>query len=467
MLVMKFGGTSVGNPAAIQRVVKIVDSRVRRKPIVVVSAVSKTTDELVTFCDVALRKDTNRIRDLIAWTIQKHSRIIDDLQAAGRDEVRKRIWEVGQELEGLAGKFAKEPERWSQWMDEALRCGEFLSSHILVNALRDAGIDAVWVDARNLLLTDSRFGRARPSADGSRRQVERTLLPLAEAGRVPVTQGFIGADRAGRTTTLGRGGSDYSATFLASLINASAVEVWTDVDGVMTADPSLLPDAMRIKMMTFEEASELAYFGAKVLHPETILPAIEGGIPVFVLNSMRPDESGTEICPSSEHDQERPGIVKSIAYKEGLSVLGIRSTRMLMAYGFLSSIFEVFNRFETAVDLVSTSEVSVSITIDNLDRIDEIMRELREFAEVEVRHKKAIVCVVGENLCREPGMTARIFGELEGIEVTSISQGASSSNISFVIDEADIPEVIGRIHRRFFSPPFDRKLFSSHAATGD
>jgi aspartate kinase len=278
--------------------------------------------------------------------------------------------------------------------------------------------------------------------------------------QVPVLQGFIGADSKGRVTTLGRGGSDYSATFLAAAVGADAVEVWTDVDGIMTADPSLVPEARCIRWMTFQEAAELAYFGAKVLHPSTILPAVQRGIPVRVLNSMVPDEEGTEIVSNLEESQNGPGMVKSIAYKEGLTVLVIRSTRMLMAYGFLAFIFELFNRYETSIDLVSTSEVSVSVTVDNLERIDEILRELSSVAEVEVSHEKAIVCLVGESICQSPGMAADIFGELEKVRIHMISQGASKINISFVIDESDLPLVINRLHKRFFSGPLEESLFA-------
>jgi aspartate kinase len=203
--------------------------------------------------------------------------------------------------------------------------------------------------------------------------------------------------------------------------------------------------------MSFEEASELAYFGAKVLHPSTLRPAIERGVPVSVLNSMSPTVAGTEITPSGEKGGGEESTVKSIAYKEGLTVLNITSTRMLMAYGFLASIFRIFNQFETPVDLVATSEVSVSVTVDTREKIDQIVSVLSEISEVEVQEGKAIVCCVGEDIGRQPGMPAQVFGELEGIRVTLISQGASRINISFVINESDLSEVVNRLHRRFFS----------------
>jgi len=442
-----------------ERVVEIVRSRIDKRPAVVASAVSKTTDELISLAKSAAAGDAARVETLVEWIVEKHRRILQDLGLESDAGLLQLLEKAAEELRHEAGKMQEQAKPDKQHLDRMMSWGEYLSCNILASCLRLRGIPAQWIDARRLFITDSRFGNARPQFEESKQRVGQLVSPQVERGTVVVTQGFIGADSHGRTTTFGRGGSDYSATFLGALMDAEAVEIWTDVDGVMTADPSLVSDVHRIKQMTFEEAAELAYFGAKVLHPSTILPAVEQGIPVWVLNSMRSGGAGTEIVPRKRSRLGDRVVVKSIAYKEHLTVVNIKSTRMLMAYGFLAGIFEVFNRFETPVDLVSTSEVSVSVTIDNLEKIDEILRELSRIAEVELRHGQAVVCLVGQGVCRKPGLVASVFSELEGIQVNLISQGASEVNISFVINESDLPEVISRLHRRFFGATLDEEIF--------
>lgn len=458
MIVMKFGGTSVGSSDAMRRVGQIIEGRLDRTPVVVLSATSKTTDELLSLVSRADKGDSRGVQELVEWIVVKHRKIGADL-GLGRELLEQMLDVVETNLSRLGRKILDRGEADREVVDDVLCQGEFLSCNLVDHYLRRIGIRSAWADARKVVLTDSKFGRARPLEKEAQSRVREHLNPLLETETVPIIQGFIGADRQGRTTTLGRGGSDFSATFLGGALGAECVEIWTDVDGILTADPSLVPQARRIREMTFEEAAELAYFGAKVLHPSTIRPAVERGIPVFVLNSTSPDQYGTRIMTASDSGAAAP-MIKSIAYKEGLSVLDIKSTRMLMAYGFLSTIFEIFNQYETSVDLVATSEVSVSVTIDNLEHLPQIMDSLREFAEVEVRHGKAIVCCVGENICREPGMPARVFSELEGIEITLISQGASKINISFVIDDGDLPEVVSRLHKKFFSGELDGRVFA-------
>lgn len=465
MLVMKFGGTSVGDSAAFRRVGRIIASRQSQKPAVVVSAVAKTTDELVRLSQAAAAGDRKTVDGLIEWIEQKHLRILEELGLQGETAIAYLVEQVGWELRRVAEALGRRGETAADLQDDCLSWGEYLSANILAFYLRSRGLPATWIDARRLMVTDNRFGRARPLFEESRQRVRDLVVPVMAAGQVPVTQGFVGRELEGRTTTLGRGGSDYSATLLGAFIDAELVEIWTDVDGIMTADPSLVKNVLRIREMSFEEAAELAYFGARVLHPATLLPAVEKGIPVMVLNSMRPEEPGTRIV--REAGNGKGGTwVKSIAYKEGLSVVNIKSTRMLMAYGFLATVFQIFNRFETPVDLVSTSEVSVSVTIDNVEHLDAITAALSEFAEVEVLSGQAIVSLVGENLNRVPGAPAAIFAELEGIRINLISQGASRINISFVIDEADLPEVINRLHSRFFSGELDETIFASVGEAG-
>ncbi|MBV9770652.1 MAG: aspartate kinase, partial [Bryobacterales bacterium] len=244
-----------------------------------------------------------------------------------------------------------------------------------------------------------------------------------------------------------RGGSDFTASIVGAGIGAEEIQIWTDVDGMLTADPTVIPSAHRIKVISFTEAAELAYFGAKVLHPATVMPAIDRDIPVMILNSRRPQVEGTRIESATVPSTN---VVKSIACKGKVMVLNIRSTRMFMAHGFMRRIFEVFERNQTSVDMVATSEVSVSLTIDQPERVETIVTELREFAEVSVDENQAIICIVGENIRHTPGVAARVFNSLGGINVRMVSQGASALNLGFVVAAKDLSAAVQSLHAEFF-----------------
>jgi aspartate kinase len=282
------------------------------------------------------------------------------------------------------------------------------------------------------------------------------VQPVLDKGRVPVMGGFIGATKAGITTTIGRGGSDYSAAIVGSGLGAERIEIWTDVDGMMTTDPNLCPEARRIKVISFDEAAELAYFGAKVLHPATVLPAIQKNIPVYVLNSRNPGCEGTRISARVPHCKN---FFKAIAAKKRITIIDVAAPRMLLAHGFLRAIFEAFDRHRVAVDVVSTSEVSVSLTVDSNESIPALAADLAKLADVKYEGRKAIVCLVGENLRETPGIAARVFGELSDVKIRMISQGASEINLTFVIEEDEVPQVIRRLHKTFFSD-LDPEVFA-------
>jgi aspartate kinase len=331
--------------------------------------------------------------------------------------------------------------------DHFLAHGELIAEAIVAKALATKSLPAVGVDSREIVVTDDRFGRAQPDLEETERRARARIAPICERGAIPVAAGYIGANHAGATTTLGRGGSDYTAALLGAALEAEAVEVWTDVDGMMTADPRIVPAARPIETISFEEASELAYFGARVLHPLTLAPAIEKGIPVRVKNSRRPDFPGTEIRASARSSGER---VRSIAFKKGIATVDVVTSRMLMASGFLRTLFDVFARWETAVDMVTTSEISVSVTVDDLSRLPEIRRDLERLAQVEIGRDRAIVCLVGQDIKFTPGIAARIFRTIENVNVLMISQGASRRNVSFVVEERDVEEVVRKLHAEFF-----------------
>jgi aspartate kinase len=448
MIVMKFGGSSVESAAAIDRVAGIVAARRERRPVVVVSAMGKTTNRLLALAAdaVAGRRDEalEQLRTLREYHFANALAL-----AAEADEVElertldKHFQELGELVRGLAVLGELTPRS----VDAIASYGERLSSRVATAAFRRRGLDAVHVDARRVMVTDGRHTQAAPLYGETRARLCAEVAPLVEAGRVPVMGGFIGATEEGVTTTLGRGGSDFSASLVGAAMGAEEIQIWTDVDGMLTADPNTVPEARRLKIISFAEAAELAYFGAKVLHPSTVLPAVEQNIPVQILNSRRPEAAGTRVIRETVSCSNP---VKSIASKRPITVIHMHSTRMLMAHGFLRRIFEVFDRYETPVDMVATSEVSVSATIDNTARLAEIRRELEEIAEVAVEHDRAIVSLVGENIRYTPGIGARIFRALGKVNVLMISQGGSQWNFSIVIAGERMKEAVELLHAEFF-----------------
>jgi len=460
MIVMKFGGTSVESAAAIARVAAIVKAREDRRPVVVVSAMGKTTNKLLAIAAAAIHgpreEYLRQIHDLRDFHSREARQVVPLAERAALDRF---LDEHFQELTELAKGLAVLGELTPRSIDAISSYGERLSSFIVTQAFRHSGMETQHLDSRDLIVTDKRHTQAAPLFPQTYARLAATVPPLA-AKSVIVMGGFIAATEDAVTTTLGRGGSDFTASIVGAGIGAEEIQIWTDVDGMLTADPTILPGGHRVKTISFAEAAELAYFGAKVLHPATVLPAIEKSIPVLILNSRRPDVPGTRIVAERVHCEN---AVKSIACKRKITVVNIHSTRMLMAHGFLRRIFEVFDRFETPVDMVATSEVSVSLTIDNPARIEDVLTELRQFAEAETERDQVIVCLVGENIRYTPGVARRVFNALEGINVRMISQGGSLLNISFVVAEKDLRPAIESLHREFFSE-LDPAVFERNEA---
>ncbi len=448
MIVMKFGGSSVESAAAIERVAGIVSQRSARRPVVVVSAMGKTTNRLLAIASAAVQGERERALALTDELHEYHTRESTPLaRPADRGELEAVVAAHFQELRELVKGLAVLGELTPRSIDAVSSYGERLSSAIVTLAFRRFGMDAAHVDARRVIVTDHRHTQAAPLYAETYARLAREIPPLAGA-RVVVMGGFIGSTEDGVTTTLGRGGSDLTASIVGAGIGAGEIQIWTDVDGMLTCDPTILEGGRRVKMISFAEAAELAYFGAKVLHPATVLPAVEKNIPVLILNSRRPEAAGTSIVADAVGCANP---VKSIACKRNITLLNVVSSRMLMAHGFLRRIFEVFDRHETPVDMVATTEVSVSLTIDNTVRLSAVVDELRQFAEVSVEHDQAIVCLVGDNIRYTPGVSARAFSALGDVNVRMISQGASLLNLGFVIAAADLQRAVGRLHAEFFS----------------
>ena len=438
MIVMKFGGTSVESASAIERVTGIVRSRLARHPVVVVSAMGKTTNKLLAIAGAAVRGEREPALSQLFELRDYHLR---------ESNMERTVEQHFQELSELVKGLAILGELSPRSIDAISSFGERLSSLIVTNYFQKHGLQAVHVDSRKVIVTDNRHTHANPLYPETYARLAETIAPLAK-DRVVVMGGFIAATGRGIGTTLGRGGSDFTAAIVGAGIGAEEIQIWTDVDGMLTCDPTIYPGGHRIRRISFSEAAELAYFGAKVLHPATVIPAVEKNIPLRILNSRRPEGEGTVITSESVHSSN---IVKSIACKRQVTVLNIRSLRMFMVHGFLRRIFEVFDRFETSVDMVSTSEVTVSVTIDQTDRLPELLSELRQFSDVDVLTDQAIICLVGEKIPLTAGVGVRIFKALGSVNARMVSEGASSMNMGFVVDSKELAPAVESLHHEFFS----------------
>lgn len=452
MIVMKFGGTSVEDAVAIRRTASIVAARCSRKPAVVVSALAKVTDALLGMAKLAAEGELGQALKLSRQLRQRHFSVLGGLtegklEAEARAEIQLLFENMQQVLRGIAALGELSPRT----LDNFVSFGELLSSRIVTAAFQSTGLDAVLVDSRQCIVTDDTFTRALPLFDQTNEKIRGVLKPLLSQGKVPVMAGFLAATEDGIPTTLGRGGSDFSAAIVGAALKASRIEIWTDVEGMMTTDPRICPEAQKIDAIGFDEASELAYFGAKVLHPATLIPAVEKNIPVFVLNSRNPQSKGT--CIRARAPRSRTPF-RAIAAKKGVKVINVRSPRMLMAHGFLRGLFELLDRHAISADLVSTSEVSVSIACDGNREVSALVEELKRLGRVEVEDGKAIICLVGENVRGKVGMAASVFtaAARANINLHMISQGASEINISFVVEERDVAEAVRQLHKHFFEP---------------
>ncbi|HEX5071505.1 MAG TPA: aspartate kinase [Vicinamibacterales bacterium] len=459
MIICKFGGTSVADRDAIVRLIGIIraarqaaiqpESPDWRGPVVVVSALGGATDRFLGLAAAAGAGDIEGARQQVRALCDRHVEVAGVITTPSeRAAVEQFIRQEFEELDRIVGALGVLREVSPRWLDAIASMGEILSSRIVASALSSHGLASGWVDARNAIVTNSDFTSAAPLWDDTTAAVRKTIDPVLVARRIAVVGGFVGANRQGVTTTLGRGGSDYSAAIIGSCLDATEIQIWTDVDGMLTADPRIVRNTKVVPQLSFAEASELAYFGAKVLHPATIQPAVAKNIPVRILNSRRPsDISGTLVTGS------RPagaGPLTAIASKKGVTVVDIASTRMLMAHGFLRRIFETFERFKTPVDVVTTSEVSVSVTIDDTRRVPEIMSALSEVADVTREDHMAILCAVGDGLQNDPAFVGRLLDAMEGVPVRMLSQAAARRNITLVIGEADLESSLRRVHARFF-----------------
>jgi len=458
-VVMKFGGTSVEDAAAIRRAAHIVRQRLQDRPVVVVSALSDVTDQLLEAGKTASRGQLQSAAETLQSLQRRHEQVVLDC-AEPRDceRLRPQLESDFEQLHQLVKSISGAGELTPRLQDHLLGFGECLASKILQAAFVHSGLDAVWVDARACIVTDAAHTFATPLWEETNQQLLAVLVPLLAQGKVPLLGGFIGSTRDGIPTTLGRGGSDFTASIVGAALDATRIEIWTDVDGILTTDPKLCPDARRVPTMSFEEAADLAYFGAKILHPAAIAPAMRKNVPVWVVNSRNPEGKGTEIVahPSDECS------IKAITAKKGVTVVDVEAVRWF-APELLREIFDVFERHQYGLDFLSSSRGSLSLLVTSSDALPAIREELKGLANVRWESEKALVCLVGEKVRRQPEIARQVFRALADVDLRMICQGASERNISFLVDESRAEDSVRRLHRLFFQSRFDRYSVSSSA----
>lgn len=452
MIVIKFGGTSVGDAARVASAIDIVAERRHLQPIVVVSALAGITNELVAASEAARDQKPNDVKAIMDRIRQRHEDVAMQLVQQKFDffdaflrQLNKQIEQINTILSGIAllGEIT------ARARDKVVAIGEKLSSVLFTYSMMMRALPSEHVESEDVIWTNDHFGGATPLMERTSEASRKTLLPLLERHRIPVMGGFIGRTIGGATTTLGRNGSDYSAAIVGAALGADEVQIWTDVDGLLTCDPRIVPSAQVIDRLSHDEAAELASFGAK-LHPRTLEPAIAAGIPVRVLNTHNPSSPGTLI---TREGSERGTGPRSVARKKHVTLVHMTSNRMLGAHGFLAQIFDVFEQLEISVDLIATSEVSVSVTIDERHNIEELRSRLEHVAEVEIIDEQGIVAIVGRNLLSDSLVGARVFEALRGIPIKMLSLGRSGLNLSIVVDEGDCDRAVRQIHAALFEQP--------------
>jgi len=447
VIVAKFGGTSVGDAEAIERAVGIVRGRLDRQPIVVVSALGGATNALLAVAEQSAKGHLIGALRGVENLRERHLSVCRDLlgTSVAAAEISAELSALFDELASLAEALKTLGHVTPRSFDAIASIGEQCSSQLVTAVLCERGVPAQLVDAGDVMVTDASYMQAVPRTEAIAEQSRAVLLPLLKDGKVPVLGGFVGRTADGITTTLGRGGSDYSASLIGAALHAEAIEIWTDVDGMMTADPRVVQDAQPIERIRFDEASELASFGAKVLHPSTIAPAVRIGIPVYVLNSNRPELPGTLIT----FDAPRRAVT-AIAGRAGITLVRVRAARMLLAHGFLRRVFEVFERHSTSVDVVATSEVSVSMTLDDVTKLDSIVVDLSALGDVSVEHDRGIVAIVGAGIADHSDAMGRALARFTGSTVHMISLSATAINLTAVVDSGRVGGIMRGLHAEFF-----------------
>lgn len=443
MIVIKFGGTSVATAHGIQQIYKIISKVKDKKPVVVVSAVAGVTDLLLSVARSSLIEAKKSLSDIRKFHIDFIDKLA--LSSGTKKEILRYLDAVILEI----GKVVRIEGSEKAYEDKIVSFGEILSSYIISKTLFEKGLPTIQVIAADIIVTDRNFGGAEFLVGPTRKKVCQKIKPLLEKDIIPVITGFIGASVDGKITTLGRGGSDYAAAILAFCLGASEIQIWKDVNGVYTTDPRLVKEAKNIPVLSYREASEMAFFGAKVLHPRTIRPAVAAKIPVRVLNTFYQEKTGTLIVEKSDRDVP----VTAISFKRRTTLVNIYATEMLFSKGFLMRIFTIFARNNISINLVAVSEVSLSVTLDNDSNLDRVVELLSRFSKVTVKKNIGIVSLIGEGIIESSRTVKKLFDVLDEkkISVKMISLGATDINISIVIESDRVETAVKELHKTFFS----------------
>jgi len=448
MLVMKFGGTSVECADSIRRVARIVGERLSSHPVVIVSALARVTDQLQSLGSLSKAGYKDQALLLAEGIEKRHAEVARQLLGSKAVDFLDRMSPSFQDLRSLVAAISAIRELTPRTADRLLSFGERWSSCLVTEALREHQLPAVLVEAGRVVVTDAEHSQAVQRMERIEARAHSEVLPLLADGSVPIMGGFIGGTEDGVPTTLGRGGSDYTASLIGAALQAERIEIWTDVDGMMTTDPRICPDAQNIDSISFEEAAELAHFGAKVLHPKTLQPAVERGIPVYVLNSRHPENRGTRVEIGASSDESR---VRSIACKRGIVLAEVFAKQGLDAK-LTSSIFSAMEEQKCLIDLAAMSRSNLSLLLTSQDSVSVLSDSLDGVANVKTTAGVALVSLVGRNVARDPVISACALSALSGLPVKMIFHGASDMNLSFVIEERDAEEAVRRMHRVMFPP---------------
>ncbi len=449
MRVLKFGGSSIATAGAIQRVVQIIRDQ-PEATVVVLSAMGDTTDRLEEAGAAAAEGREHDSHQLLRTVTAIHRTTVAALELPAQldDEVHIHLESIARTVDRLLSGIVMLSDLSGPVRARLLACGELMSTRIVTAALAAAGVPGRWFDSRELIVTTPGDPLdSEPDEPGTRDACLQTLIPALARGVVPVIQGFIGRSPDGRAVLLGRGGSDCTASVVGAALAADRIDIWTDVDGILTADPTLVPEATLVAEMTFAEAAELAFFGARVLHPKTLEPAVRAGVPIRVRNTRRPHEAGTLIS----NDATTPGAIKSIAYKENITLIRLSSARMFRSTSFLAAVFDRFERAGVTADAIATTEVSAAIAVCQPPPLDHLLDALATLGSVSTVSRQSLVCIVGDGLRSQRGMVARVFDDLSEIPISMVSEGGSELALAFVVGDADLPAVIRRLHTRFFA----------------
>jgi aspartate kinase len=461
MIVMKFGGTSSEDATAMSNVIRLVTSHLADQPVVVISAIARATNELEATARAAASGQESEALRILEGLFNRHNTIINDLIVTPHRAKELKLVLAGhlEELRKLVRGAAILRELTPRTMDAICAHGERLSSRLVAAGLEESNVKAVWLDAKDFMVTDDNFGRAQPLQDIVEERLEGLVRPLLESGHVPVTQGFIGVTQSGSYTTMGRESSDYSASIIGAAMKAEKVQIWTDVDGILTADPTMVKSTRKLNRISAEEAFELSYAGAKVLHPNTMLPLLQKQIPVQILNSKRKG-TGTLVTVNPGQGDDGP-IVKSIAHRTNVRIISVQPYKRTGQYLFWESVFRILTRFSIEAGVTATSEYSIAFTVDGRADLNSLIKELSHLGTVRTLEKKATICLVGKGIRKASGMAGKVFSTLSSINVYFVSCGASETSMTVVVDEDQLEEALNRLHEEFFMGRVGHEIFEA------